>query len=447
MNNSIIRHYSVAALSLMILSVLTGCSDEMSDLPAMESQPETTEVALTISLGSVWDIDLNNGDASRAAPPGSGGSSAPNIDISGEPETQNVNKVRVVAFRRLDPESASSGNSAAGLVNEPFIYDATNDMELDVDVEYIDKVTDKFSDPHKHKVARGKLKKVYGYEYRVVAIAYDSQLQSTFSSINKSEVCTFTMPDGEDNWFKSNRLDGVAIDDFKAQILTCGIDNDESSWEDFISGYPSGGHFAEDADILSYNVAQIPQLFFGECYTVDNGISSEVIKYSVTDPNGNQVKDLAVTGILYRGPAKVELRITSTPKKDIFNREYAVEWICLMADNVFTEVGLSDYDDFLRPSSAIVAGTSKFTPLAYCNVADAGQQVITAYILPCKTRLAVRIKTKDNDVRNAVLTYKNVESAGNGTGIISPDVHDNMFYLRRNHKYVLTVNDSEALFN
>lgn len=447
MNNNILRHYSVAALPLMMLSALTGCSDEMSDLPSAESHPEMTAVALTISLGNVWNIDLNGGDVSRAAPPGSGGSNAPDIDVTGEPETQNVNKVRVVAFRRLDSDNESSGSSAVGLANEPFIYDATNDMELDLAVEYIENATDKFSEPHKHKVAHGTLKKVHGYEYRVVAIAYDSQLQSTFSGINKSEQCVFTMPDGEDNWFRLNRLDGVTIDEFKASILTYNINNNEDSWKDFISGYPTGAHFAEEADILSYSVAQIPQLFFGECYTVNNGISSEVIKYSVTDTSGNQVKDLAVTGILYRGPAKVELRITPTPKKDIFNREYAVEWICLMADNVLTEVGLSDYDDFLRPSASIMEGSSKFTPLAYCSIADAGQQVITAYMLPCKTRLAVRIKTKDNDVRNAVLTYKNVESYGTGTGIISPDVHDNVFYLRRNHKYVLTVNNSEALFN
>lgn len=446
MNNNILKHYGMAVLSLMMLPVLTGCSDETPDLPDAGPRPEVTEVPITILLEHDWSIDTDGNGTSRAAPPGAGGTDSPDPDMNGEDETKNINKVQVVTFRRKDSDSNTSGDNAAFSEAEPFIYDATNSMVLDVDTEYAGEETDRFNDTDKHKVARGRLKKVYGYEYRVVAIAYDSNLQSSFSTINRSDKCVFNMPDGENNWFELNLNDGITIDEFKARIFTYNVTNDDKSWRDFISGSVPGIIIPQEDDNLSYRTVQIPQLFYGECYT-ESGGKNEIIKYSYTDSIGEQVKNLEVTGILYRGLAKVELRITPTSKR-VINTDHAVEWICLMADNVFTTVGLSDYDCFLRPSDP-AGGMSlrKYTPVAYCNVADGSQKIITAYMLPCKTHLAVRIKTDDNDIRNAQLKYMDWESwGGNGTGIITPDVHDNIFYLRRNHKYILTVSNSEGLF-
>jgi len=431
----------------MIITALAGCSDETSEIPDTEPQPEITEVPLTISLGEAWNIDATDDATSRATPPGIGGTTGDETLINGEEETQNVNKVRVVTFRRKDPDNFTIKTDNTLKIAEPFIYDATNDMVLDVETEYSANTADKFTKPHKHRIAKGTLRKVYGYEYKVVAIAYDSNLRSTFSSIYKSDSSIFSMPDGEDNWFELNLHDGLTIDEFKAQILEYEIINDNDSWRDFISGNTPGIIHPQNADELSYKAAQIPQLFFGECHTAGSESSDGVIKYAVTDAKGEQLKDLAVTGILYRGLAKVELRITPTKRHII--TDHAVEWICLMADNVFTTVKLTGYDDFLKPDGAIKSTKGKshtYTPIAYCKVEDESQKTITAYLLPCKTHLAVRIKTDNNEMRNAQLTYENTESTGTGTGIISPDVHDNEFYLRRNHKYILTVSDSEKLF-
>lgn len=445
MNKHILKQYVLAAYSLMLISAVTGCSDDATELPALPEgyQREVTEVPLTISLGGGWSVDTD--DYSRAAPPGAGGEDASDVSKDGVEETGNVDKVRVVAFRRPDVDNSSSAAGAV-MASEPFRYDATNDMVLDVEPDIVGNAADKFGDSGNHKVARGKLTKVYGFEYRVVAIAYDSKRKSPFSDIEKTGNSTFVMPDGEDNWFEFTDLNAdTTLEDFKLSVLNKGVSNDEKSWKDFFSGYTSGIWASKNAGILSERVAQIPQLFYGECYAAYEGNDSKIIKYAVTDAEGKQITDVPVKGILYRGLAKVELRIY--PENKILGRNYPVEWICLMADNVITTVGLSDYDDFLNPGD----NPGNYTALAYCKVTEDEskkkvKKVITAYMLPCKTHLAVRVKTSDHDIRNAQLTSDNFESYGNGTGIISPDVHDNVFYLRRNHKYVLTVNSgSETL--
>ena len=82
------------------------------------------------------------------------------------------------------------------------------------------------------------------------------------------------------------------------------------------------------------------------------------------------------------------------------------------------------------------------------------EKVITAYVLPGKMRLAIRVKTNEwigttHFITNGqLLAKKDVDTpGGNATGIISPDYHDGIFYLRRNHKYVLTVYDTEGVLN
>jgi len=446
MNSNNVKHYVRTALSLLAVSVMTGCAEDMPET-APEPHPETTEVELSVTLGSGWNIDTEEEGASRAAPPGTGGNNDPGQRYDGEAETMNVNKVHVVVFRRKSAgETAGSGGADGS--GEPFMYDVTNDMILDVEDAYISTSGDKYPEPHKHKVAHGKLKKVYGFEYRVLAVAYDSNLESSFGSIFKADGCQFSVPKGEDNWFVTNKGDNVTIDQFKATISQYGISIDNASWRDFLTGNPSGGITAKNGKVLSNTAAQIPQLFYGECHTESNGVRNDIIRYAETDAGGELVKDLPVSGVLYRGMAKVELHIKPTPQKGAFGSEHAVKWICLMADNVYKEVGLSSYDDFLHPSKEMSGGRQLFTALSYCNVTASGQeQVLTTYMLPCKTRLAVRIKTDGGDVRNAQLTSVNTESAGTGTGIISPDLHDGVFYLRRNHRYILTVSDSEALFN
>ena len=66
---------------------------------------------------------------------------------------------------------------------------------------------------------------------------------------------------------------------------------------------------------------------------------------------------------------------------------------------------------------------------------------LTAWLLPTATKLAIRTFIRKgglvrlDDIRNSPIEVSELSSAETGTGIISPDVVDNTFYLRRNQRY------------
>ena len=79
---------------------------------------------------------------------------------------------------------------------------------------------------------------------------------------------------------------------------------------------------------------------------------------------------------------------------------------------------------------------------------DDGKVQLTAYVLPTKMKLGIRVRTDApataNQMRNGQIFIKSdtsdpSSSAENATGIISTDVEgEDVFYFRRNHKYVFT---------
>lgn len=64
---------------------------------------------------------------------------------------------------------------------------------------------------------------------------------------------------------------------------------------------------------------------------------------------------------------------------------------------------------------------------------------LTAWLLPTATKLAIRTFIRDGLLlryaHNYPIEVSELSSAETGTGIISPDVVDNTFYLRRNQRY------------
>ena len=75
---------------------------------------------------------------------------------------------------------------------------------------------------------------------------------------------------------------------------------------------------------------------------------------------------------------------------------------------------------------------------------------LKAYLLPAKTHIAVRVGYDDNKpyVVNGQVKAQDVVSAGGATGVVEVDALDDVFYLKRNHKYVLTYDDETGkLFN
>ena len=146
-----------------------------------------------------------------------------------------------------------------------------------------------------------------------------------------------------------------------------------------------------------------------------------------------------LSGVLYRGMAKVQL----TLKIDKLYERGTLQWIGLLANETRTSVKLSAYDDFLQPFNPIHTTMKKgtYTLVGFVNTGlSVGSTVtLTAWLLPTATKLAIRTFIRDGLLLRYAYNYpievSELSSAETGTGIISPDVVDNTFYLRRNQRY------------
>ena len=158
----------LAATSLCLWS----CSNDDGEAPQLKGTE--TQVPITITFGEAWDTD---NAISRVAPPEQGdGLVNSSID-----EIEDIDRVRIITFRRKDA-------SVAGTASGQFVYDPTNDVVTTCEQE----------DTDARKEAHAQLVKAYGYEYRVVAIAY---------------------PSAQEGWFDLNtNLDGLTFDEFEMTI-------------------------------------------------------------------------------------------------------------------------------------------------------------------------------------------------------------------------------------
>ena len=402
------RRY-IGALCAALLTA--ACADDADLLPsASEEEPlpaGVVEVPVTLTLGADWELDSPQ---TKDVPPGM----ETTIDVDGKAETEEINTVRVITFRRrsLDDIIVTEETDTS------FIYDPSNDLTLACAWEN-SSLTDH---THQHKVARGTLKKTYGYEYRVVALAYSS---------------------GQEGWFTLNLADGLRFADFKAMV------NIDDGWNDYLTGNDYEGSW-NNRGCLTEKVVFVPQFFYGYCHT---GNGNPIIPYAEDgeqlDENGDpkQVTDKPLTGLLYRGVAKLELEFLA----DVITvaNDNVPLWCGLLATNVKTTVGLTDYDDFLSPGGAVpVPSAGKEYTMIYqaLDLKENEKFKLTGYVLPAKMKLGIRVKTGASSgiykMRNGqvkVTSSSSSSSAENATGIISTDVEgDELFYFRRNHKYVFT---------
>ena len=420
---------AVVAASACLASALAGCADEGDGPLPMPEEGEVAEVPVTITFGTAWEQD----GATRVPPPGQ---EADPDKIDGWDETK-ADKVRIVTFRRKDMDNQLQG----GAVNDaPFTYDPTNDYVVDCEKGNLGE----------NFKAEGTIRKIYGYEYRVVAIAYYSGRENAGRSGN-------VFADGEQNLFTINAEDGTTFDDFKATVKT----GDIWSYIEDMDGETRTPKF------LNRKMAFVPEFFYGYCVT-ESG--EEIIKFAEFGDDGEYNKTIPLTGILYRGVAKIQVNLElDTHIAGVLNYEWTIMDGALFATNVMTVTGLSSYDDFLTPSSMVpnyvYTGlpveyddyTGEYTAIDYKPEVDAeGERTLsfTAFVLPAKMKLAVRFFATREDLLGAHYnafngqiyvddkTYNDGEGA---TGIISPDAQDNVFYFRRNHKYVLTGTSTSVL--
>lgn len=388
---------------IYLLSCLlwTACSDD-------ELQPATADEATTVP------ITLTLGQrATRSAPPGSTDPMNPTVD--GEAETEQTNTVRIIAFRCKETQENVSYSNDENYADSDFVYDPTNDQT----------VTCSRATTSAHRLtAHGQLKKMKGYAYRVVALAYSKTRSLPFSNHLLADV-------GEENLFTLNLAAHTTLDQFEADLTHVAHD----SWKEFRNGQSVVTHNTRS---LSDQLCYAPQLFYGQCTSV-NG--NKVIHFHEKNAADSISSTYPLSGVLYRGMAKVQL----TLKIDKLYESGTLQWIGLLANETRTSVKLSTYDDFLQPFNPIhtTMKNGTYTLVGFVNTGlSVGSTVtLTAWLLPTATKLAIRTFIRKgglvrlDDIRNSPIEVSELSSAETGTGIISPDVVDNTFYLRRNQRY------------
>ena len=451
----------MAAGFCFLLALAAGCSSDADQPPypdgsngdAGMNQPsekgdEITTVPFTITLGGLSSSDANAGQGggnTRVAPPGAGSSSSSGTEDNGYAETDNVNAVRLIAFRRRVQNNGENSATYDAAVNDiqGFEYDPTNDRVINGKPTVEDGKEDDYlsGKPHKHYVVKGTFGISRGYEYRIIALAYNSQEKSPYPQYTENNVVTTGM---------LNIKKGTTFKEFKATFASYLVDaNDKTDTPNNWLGYlKKTGLILHNVDCLSRRLITVPQLFYGTLYQQGDDTQNPIISsadYQKENLGNNTPTPLV--GTLYRGMAEVEVHITSAAHYSITAQ---TQWYCLLADTVLTQMPLTSYNGFKQGSEPINKYSTKggtYTAIAYAPFPGEGKEVVLkAFVLPGKTHLAVRIGLKAYPhAHNYQIKAKDMMSSEAATGVIVVDGVSNLFYLRRNHKYVFTYKDQGTL--
>lgn len=448
-----------------LLALAAGCSSD-ADLPPYpdgsngdagmnqpsENEDEITTVPITITLGGLSGSDGNakqDGRNTRVAPPGAGSSSSSGTigEDDGYTETDNVDAVRLIAFRRRVQNNGEKTATYDAAVNDiqGFEYDPTNDRVINGKPTLEDGKKDDYlsGNPHKHYVVKGTFGISRGYEYRIIALAYDSQEKSPYPQYEENKVVTTEM---------LNLKKGTTFQEFKATFASYLVKDDgntdtPNNWLGYLKniGIISNLH---NVKYLSRQLITVPQLFYGTLYQQGDATQNPIISsadYQKENLGNNTPTPLV--GTLYRGMAEVEVHITSAAH---YSNRVETQWYCLLADTVLTQMPLTSYDGFKQGSEPINKYSTKggsYTAIAYAPFPGEGKEVVLkAFVLPGKTHLAVRIGLKAYPhAHNYQIKAKDMMSSEAATGVIVVDGVSNLFYLRRNHKYVFTYDEQKTL--
>lgn len=450
----------MAAGVCFLLALAAGCSSD-ADLPPYpdgsngdagmnqpsEKEDEITTVPFTITLGGLSGSDGNAGQGggnTRVAPPGAGSSSSSGTEDNGYAETDKVNAVRLIAFRRRVQNNGENSATYDAAVNDVqgFEYDPTNDKVITGKPTVEDGKEDDYlsGKPHKHYVVKGKFGISRGYEYRIIALAYNSQEKSPYPQYEENKVITNDM---------LNIKRGTTFQEFKATFASYLVDGDKTdtpnNWLDYLKKI---GLILNNVNCLSRRLITVPQLFYGTLYQQGDATQNPIISSAdYQKENQGNKKTTPLVGTLYRGMAEVEVHITHAAHHSSISQ---TQWYCLLADTVLTQMPLTSYDGFKQGGEPINKYSKKggsYTAIAYAPFPGEGKEVVLkAFVLPGKTHLAVRIGLKAYPhAHNYQIKAKDMMSSEAATGVIVVDGVSSLFYLRRNHKYVFTYADQSKL--
>ena len=451
----------MAAGFCFLLALAAGCSSDADQPPypdgsngdagmnqPSEKDDEITTVPFTITLGGLSGSDGNakqDGRNTRVAPPGAGSSSSSGTtgEDYGYAETDNVNAVRLIAFRRRVQNNGENTATYDAAVNDiqGFEYDPTNDRVINGKPTLEDGKKDDYlsGNPHKHYVVKGKFGISRGYEYRIIALAYNSQEKSPYPQYEENKVVTTEM---------LNLKKGTTFQEFKATFASYLVDDKTETPNNWLDYLKNKTLLLHHVDSLSRRLITVPQLFYGTLYQQGDDTRNPIISsadYQKENLGNNTPTPLV--GTLYRGMAEVEVHITHAAHYSSISQ---TQWYCLLADTVLTQMPLTSYDGFKQGSVPIKKYSEKggtYTAIAYAPFPGEGNEVVLkAFVLPGKTHLAVRIGFKAYPhACNYRIKAKDMMSSEAATGVIVVDGVSNLFYLRRNHKYVFTYDEQKTL--
>lgn len=394
-------------LMLIVAGILTGCSQE-TQVTEITGNADTKvqQVRFYVSSGHIEDAPLT-----RDVPPVSGGGTTT------FPGTCQVNRIALLTFKRpMDTDNPflfDQANSVA-FDTDGKISTSNNSMELECK-DYPD------ASPYK-KQAKGKITKQKGYEYKVIALGYNTEREDNYPTGNNSfdERSCFQIVAGDGRGIDES----TSLSEVKLKLIPFKYSNISDELAGTIEDQITGAWL------------RTPELFFANCSIA--GDEDGIIQFADTKE---------ITGVLKRGVAQVNLNIT-----DVHGAASSGRHVCqfsFLADVLNTEVRLENYDCFLQPSAPLGANaesgyTGRFTALngeGTC-LEKINPEIFTVYVLPTVTSLRIRYKTSgmlhgldnyfDSDI---AVTSK---SDGNqATGIIDPEGGGKTFYLRRNHRYTI----------
>lgn len=443
-----------------LLALAAGCSSDADQPPypdgsngdagmnqPSENEDEITTVPFTITLGGLSGSDGNakqDGRNTRVAPPGAGSSSSSGTigEDDGYTETDNVDAVRLIAFRRRVQNNGENTATYDAAVNDiqGFEYDPTNDRVINGKPTLEDGKEDDYlsGPPHRHYVVKGKFGISRGYEYRIIALAYNSQEKSPYPQYEENKVVTTEM---------LNLKKGTTFQEFKATFASYLVDDKTDTPNNWLDYLKKKDFLLHHVDSLSRQLITVPQLFYGTLYQQGDDTQNPIISsadYQKENLGNNTPTPLV--GTLYRGMAEVEVHITHAAHYITAQ----TQWYCLLADTVLTQMPLTSYDGFKQGSVPIKKYSEKggsYTAIAYAPFPGEGKEVVLkAFVLPGKTHLAVRIGLKALPfAHNYKIKAKDMMSSEAATGVIVVDGVSNLFYLRRNHKYVFTYDEQKTL--
>lgn len=465
-------------MSFAALGILMSCSGE--DMPGNITGGNpgdimTQEIKFYISGGN------QPGDIrTRVAPPGSEGGLVDTI-----PYSCQVDKIRLLTFRRVEGSDDS------------FVYDAKNSTSGSSDdiTANEDTFTAEDGTPGiKGRVSEATITKEKGYEYRVIAIGYNTQRkamnhdsthepthENSFqkSTINESSLFKIVdkvelQADAENPIPARNELkDGISrFEDVSLQLVPLSFEKE--------AGYITTEHRPS----VSWNYTKknltgwyqiTPEIFYGSCRS--KGSDSEIIKFS--DEN-------EITGYLYRGVARLTATVTNI--SDLPSPYRVTDHVCaiaLLADSVRQAVRLSDYENFRTPyfhhdklpahnldGFGVNSGDTPIHTFTAIDIdgwvgdgpkgiechdyregeGEENSYTFETFLLPTQTRLYLRYARGWKGNTNSHLTETNYgdyllvvdnKSDGNqATGIIDPVAGGEFVYFRRNYQYALNVDCS-----